>query len=198
MQSVNKQRGLSLIELMISVLIGGVLLAGYSKQFVAIEVNERILAREAMLSSEGHHLMAIMQKDIARAGYFHRDDLDKDNPFLYVDKAIVKSNDDSNCISYRYDKNKDGVLSGEYFGFRFKSNAIQRSKGSALDCSAIAGWESISDSANLVVLNLDFHIDEPAGHSGRVFIKIKLVLAHSSHTNSATEFNRTVLVRAMI
>lgn len=198
MLNAKTQQGLTLIELMISMLIGAVLLGGYSKQFIAIEVSEQTLARETMLTNEGHHLMGIMQKDIARAGFFYRVDAVKNNPFFYADMTLVKSNAATDCISYRYDKNKDGVLNSEYFGFRLNKKTIQRSKGSAIDCNAITGWESISDSANLSVDILEFNINEPEGNEGRSFIKIKLVLSHYQDPNSMTEFNRNVLVKAML
>lgn len=67
---MHRQRGLSLIELMISIGLGLVVLAALTSVFVNNSANRRDLDRSAVVLENGRYALSVLNSDLALAGYY--------------------------------------------------------------------------------------------------------------------------------
>jgi len=153
----SKQAGLGLIELMISITIGLIVIAGVIQIFVSTLVGSREILDQARLESELNGIMHWMSNDIRRAGYWGADGQDADwasgarNPFT---EGVNRINTPTNsCIlfSYNLDNDEGNASIGfcedclslpasfaapvyeidnmEMFGYRLVSGAVEAREG---------------------------------------------------------------------
>lgn len=160
-----RQRGLSLTELMISLLVGLIIMGAVLDTYLGIAAAERDALNAAKLNMELRGALDVMTDDIRRAGYRGRStdpDINNDpNPFVartgtpFTDLAIK---DSGTCIEFAYDANDNGLLDAatELYGFRIQSDTagtrVQvRTGGTNMDaatCSATGTtWEDLTDPA---------------------------------------------------
>ncbi|MCB1755507.1 MAG: PilW family protein [Gammaproteobacteria bacterium] len=92
-----RQRGMSLIELMIAMVIGLIILAGVINIFVASRQSTRYSDGLRSMQENGRQAVFVMQSAIRQAGYSTGD------PILAVDLA----NSDTDKISVRYQADSD-------------------------------------------------------------------------------------------
>ncbi|MBY4678236.1 prepilin-type N-terminal cleavage/methylation domain-containing protein [Marinobacterium arenosum] len=119
-QPVNKQAGLSLIELLISVTLGAIVLAGVINVFAATVGGSKDLLEQARLEQELNAILLWMSDDIRRAGYWGPEALQVDwgngdrNPF--IDGIQLPSVDElageaaNSCVLYSYNLDEDSDL----------------------------------------------------------------------------------------
>lgn len=166
-----KQNGVTLIELMIGLLVGTILIAGiavfYSNNS---KINSQLLYT-IRLEYEMNTAMALMKKDIRRAGYTSAATAllgtGNVNPFMVTNVSDI-SVPASNCILLTYDLNKNGVLpalgtagSDDRFGYRLNNQVIQIRPASDAEfaCDA-ANWDNLTNPRILQVTNLAFVLTE--------------------------------------
>jgi prepilin peptidase dependent protein B len=148
------QAGLTLIELMISIVLGLLILAAATTMTVkSMVINADTLA-SARLNQDVDSVTQVMVNDIRRAGF-------TGGTFFYADNEdlnIVSSS----CILYAYDANEDGVRDDdEKFGFRLVNSEVEMrttcSAGDtcATDCTT-GTWVSLTDNAFTTISNLAF------------------------------------------
>lgn len=164
---VVRQKGLSLVELMITITLGLLLIAALTAVFSnTLGVNSRSL-KLSQLHEEATAIMDLMVGEIRRTGY--RGDAaelvyDPANASTAFNNTIVISQysgeEANSCIVFSYDEDADGVHDGaaENYGFRMRDNKIQRRQSSA-GCDA-GGWQDVTTTAMLVVNDLDFTLTE--------------------------------------
>jgi len=153
-----KQSGLSLIELMISIVIGLIILAASLAVYVLIFKGTVIALRSSQLNYDLDNLMLVMTHDIRRAGYWGGavsgwDIDDQINPFMAAGVDLTINNDwdglGNDCIVYSYDFNNNGIVdNSELVGFRRNSDASvsMRVQGTDPDSCDDAGgtWEQLT------------------------------------------------------
>ena len=142
------QRGLSLVELMIGLVVGLFVIIGATSIYLTTIIGARDTINSAKLNMEIRGAMDAMVEDIRRAG-FGGDAFMVVNPSTdATDLTIYNS---GNCIVYSYDADADGSLATaspfEYFGFRVQGNTLQMRNGGAGNVSNCTngGWEGLTD-----------------------------------------------------
>lgn len=149
----NVQRGFTLIELMISMLIGLIILAAVIGMFVSMVKADNDYLKSIRLNQELRAAMSLITRDIRRAGNDGSGATRGTGPYPFSTSAsrlTVGNNvqgDVNACVGFAYDEDKDGVDDGndERFGYRWDSTegAIEiRKSGIACDTG---GWENITD-----------------------------------------------------
>lgn len=181
-----KQRGVSLIEIVVGLAIGFFILAGTVTVYIDSVRSTSDNLRMTHLDQQLRTAVSVMAKDLRRAGAVAAIDeatgaVDNDllvlNPFSTITLAGNCSGGVCDCILYSYDLDKDGLVdlgSGgcggtcaagfddngeqERFGFRLDNGAIQmRTGGSTYSCTQDS-WTAITDDA-LEVTGLRFELD---------------------------------------
>ncbi|NOT84244.1 MAG: prepilin-type N-terminal cleavage/methylation domain-containing protein [Methylococcaceae bacterium] len=162
---IRTQKGLSLIELMIGLLVGAIVVAGAIKIFTGSAKNSSDNIKLSMLNQDLRVMMDIMVRDIRRAGYRYNASITnapaflntiRHNPFTEIN---IEASDP--CITYLYDKNTATpsiIDSSERMGFRLKNDLLQmRRTSTALPC-ANGIWESIT-TPKVKITQLTFTLD---------------------------------------
>jgi type IV pilus assembly protein PilW len=179
---MKKQQGLTLIELMISLVLGLFLIAAVLSVFINTVRSSTDTIKAARLNHDLDMAMNLMISDIRRAGYSGGATFTYNafaNPFSTATTTVQINNSigtDNDCILYSYDADDgdsaDGVIDpngaldvDEYFGFRRKvvANAkgnnvgvIQMRLGNADCVAAGAQWQAITDENTLDVTAIKF------------------------------------------
>lgn len=164
-----RQRGLSLVELLVGVAVGLLLLVGLSSVYVSTAKGGRTTTQVNQLSQEMRAVMDIMVNDIRRAGYWGAPAVGVKNPFTEAATlpTIVQSGD-LGCILYAYDATYIGGAPGvvdakvDFFGFRLDNGIIwiatPGTLGStvAAGCGNTGGWTGLTDERGVKVTKLIF------------------------------------------
>lgn len=187
-----RQKGLSLLELMLALFLGTILLTISAQIFVTGTQHGRETSNAARLYQELRTAMDIMSNDIRRAGYWGsaRNDLGSganNNPFMDANTNI-SVNGSNNCILLSYDRNSDGSLPAvgtgddERYGYRLSNQAIQARPASAnFSCTAANNsWVNITDPNIVNVTQLTFtlttkEVDLPTGTTPASKIRLRYV-----------------------
>ena len=158
------QHGFSLVELMLSVVLGMVVVGAAVAVYVAMIQSSTGTVRTARLNYDMGSLMTYMANDIRRAGYWGGAAVGADpllNPFTAAGENIqILADWDGNgnpCIVYSYDADNDGAQQdSERFGFRLNDDGSvgMRMDGTVLaSCSDDDGtWErvTVQDNSEIV------------------------------------------------
>jgi prepilin peptidase dependent protein B len=178
-QRMRFQQGFTLVELMISIGLGIAAVSAIMFFYIANLSSSYTTLKSSKLNQEISTLMTLMVQDIRRAGYgslISNSDA-SNNPFSNSDTRLaiyttgsdseigVPDKDDGNasCIVFAYDKDIDLTLDNDdFFGFRLNGSEVEfrvngtDNKGCEDDNN---GWESITDSAEIIVDTLTFSLD---------------------------------------
>ena len=174
-----KNRGFSIIELMVAITFGLLVLASITSVMVSTLVTNSANLKMIRLDQELRTVMLMMTRNIRRAGSSANAVADvksntDTNPFdgiqlvdlaaptvlIYDDEGAAPVDAQGDCILFSYDLDDDGVLdANEAFGFRLDSNdgAVEIRQGGA-NCSQ-GGWQNLTDELSITITNLDFAID---------------------------------------
>ncbi|GAA5526171.1 hypothetical protein Maes01_02766 [Microbulbifer aestuariivivens] len=173
---LRKQRGLTLVELMISLTVGLVVIGAGSTVYVTTAVKSGSAIASSRLNQELMTLMSIMVLDIRRAGYWADAAVNPtQNPFsepdvtaLAVRPSIadpVAAATSGQCILFAYDADDDGILDNDnLFGFRLNNGVVQmRRNGDVVanarhdHCNdAEDNWQDVTDGNLFTVTDLTF------------------------------------------
>ncbi len=147
MNAAPRQRGLSLVELMIGLALGLLVVAGGMALMVAQVRTHRALLIETRLEQDLHTATDIIARDLRRAGYWAgaAENMRRTSVNPYIG---MSSNDDSSGAAvflYSRDGIEDGVIdSQEQFAFRLRDGALQMRLGAGT-------WQSLTDSSTMAV-----------------------------------------------
>lgn len=149
------QSGLSLIELMISIAVGLLLLAGVVSIYSNSVSSNSDALRTAKLNQDMRAIMLMMVNDIRRAGYNGSAAADVGggaaaNPFENIDTSTT------GCILFQYDLTPfDGIVStDEQFGYRLNDGKVE-SRAAGATCNG-SGWQALSDTNTVTITALTF------------------------------------------
>ena len=147
-----KQRGFTLIELMISIVIGLIILAAVIGMFVTMIKSDNDNLKSIRLNQELRAAMSLITRDIRRAGANQNAAVDSSttpptNPFSVAGgtRLTITANQQgllNSCITYSYDAN-DG--SNELYGYRHDSaDGTIEARANGAQCNA-GGWLTVTD-----------------------------------------------------
>jgi len=207
----SKHRGFSLIELMISLVIGLIIIAAGITIFVNTATTDFYQLKVTRLNQELRSTMNLMSRDIRRVGYIGPNGLagiigtgdwnpfispDNGANFLFVLEDV--NNADSNaatsdCIVFALDQNSNGSDDGnnERFGYRFANNTVQMRPNNGADCEA-NGWEAITDDNTIRITSLTFTPRSQRTGNDDNLILCSIDISLTGQLISDTSVNRTV------
>ena len=197
-----KQRGLSLIELMVSLTIGLFLMVGVASLLSSNMQFSTTSAKFVRLSQEMRAAMSFMQRDIRRAGawgnaFASLSSTTTTNPFYNVDASSP------GCILFTYDADQDGTQntssgSDERYGFLLDSNAIKMRNGSSTySCANSSEWEAITSNAVKITALTFTVISEAATSNTKVTVRkvtISMTGQLASDSSVTQSFTETVKI----
>lgn len=153
----HQQRGLSLVELMVGMVIGLVILAAAGTMYISSARTGRDTLISAQLNTTLRGAMEVMADEIRRAGY----SLAGGRNSAFMSRGAGTFSDlnvsaDGTCVEFSYDSDNDGTLdNAEYSGFRVQGLAVQMRNGGAgvvANC-ANGNWEAITDPNSVRIVN---------------------------------------------
>lgn len=151
-----RQRGMSIIELLIGVVVGLIVVAGAVKLMVDTLGGNRRLLLETRVNQDLRAAADLIARDIRRAGYWANatsgvfttfDSSAVPNPYRNITLA-------SNVIKYTFARDaNDTVESNEWAGYRLNNGALEMlvSRDQATDTDT---WAAITDPKVVTVTNL--------------------------------------------
>lgn len=159
----SRQKGVSLIELMVALGISLVLLLGMTRFLSTSLTSNASTMKATRLNQELRAIMLLISRDVRRAGYWGNassgigvGSAAYSNPFGTVNTATA------GCILYSYDRDGDGSQDGdEQYGVLLSGGvALLRSGGSGYSCTPGANntWEALSDSNVTTIGTLTFSL----------------------------------------
>lgn len=188
---MKKQQGLTLIELMISLVLGLFLIAATLNIYIGTVRSSSDTLKATRLNHDLEMAMSLMMNDIRRAGRWSGAMMEADsrsNPFTQATTDIRIRNFATptavvmtgNCILYSYDANAildtdtngDGVLDAdkipeadEFYGFRLNNGTIEmRMSGTTTADCTDGTWQSIVDENMITITAMQFSVEAlPAG-----------------------------------
>lgn len=137
-----RQRGLSLIELMIGVAVGLFIAIAASALLVGHLREHRALVLEARLMQDLRTVADLVTRDLRRAGYWGHAGAGA-NPYA----ALAPDAAASDAISLRYsmDATENDIVDGnEQFGFRLRAGVLELQLGAG-------NWQALTDAGTLTV-----------------------------------------------
>ena len=172
-QRFSKPTGFSLVELMISIVIGLVVVGGVISVFASAVKSHTDNLRMTRLNQELRTTMTLMTRELRRAGFWGgaktgvvlsapaegilntlptATALGQINPF-----AVVLPTIETNCITYNYDDIPYGAgpVAAEQRGFRLNAGgAVDSGTGTGVGCGGT--WAAITDSNAINITALTF------------------------------------------
>lgn len=209
------QRGLSLVEILVSMTLGVLLLLGLTTFMANTLVSDTRMMLLSKLNQEARATMTLMVRDIRRAGSWGSPDY-ASGPLAGVGAGPAYPNPQpftdlntgtAGCILYRYDKNANSLQDAtEYAGFRLSGGVVQMLDGPNVATATCAsgtstGWEPLTDARNTRVTGLTFALTNSApvyvsGTSGpniRVrFVTITLTVQSAADADLTLTLQETV------
>jgi len=185
---MNKQKGFTLIEIMIALILGIIVIGGAISIYISTIRGSIDITNSARLNYDLDSAMQLMVNDIRRAGYWGGAIAGSDainNPSdcsIPATRGNVFTCDASNiqirnvatpttvvnlgnCILYTYDGNDvaNGVVdTSEYYGFRLNGTELEMrisgTAATALDCGVDVQWRNISDENKVNITSLQFSL----------------------------------------
>ena len=173
----SRQRGVTLIELMIGLTVGALVTAGAITLFAKISFSGLENVRMVRLTEQLRSTLDVMRRDLQRAGYVDAWETGVATEITHLKVAemgtfgVISTGgtcadsdgdgfDECDCIAYSYDYDKDFTQNAsDIFGFRLNGAAIQRDIADAA-CVGGAGWQAVTDGEVNIEL-LTFEIEQP-------------------------------------
>lgn len=182
MSRIANNKGFTLVELLIGMVIGLTVLAGATYVYVTIVSSSASTLKASKLNTQVMSMMSIMVNDIRRAGYWSTfTETPSSNPFSQINNTAVTvldsmasdtpitlgTNADGQCITFSYDQNENGVLDTdlEHFGYRLNAGNIEiRTAGAVSDGDSCASgtWSALSDDELYTITRLSFNSQDSA------------------------------------
>jgi prepilin peptidase dependent protein B len=200
-----KQRGASLVELMIAMGLGlGSLSVVASVIGFGIGTNGKLLAN-SRLSEEVNAIGSLISRDIKRAGYNGITSALVGDPRVFpsgfANSVVVSQHPDesaNSCIVFAYDRNRNGVLdtvgTNENYGFRLRSGAVEIRMAGA---GCVDGrWQNLTDTDMVAITGLSFSLTQTT-FNAVVSTQVELFLEGELATDNkfSRQYTTSFLVR---
>ncbi|CNH51084.1 prepilin peptidase-dependent protein [Yersinia pekkanenii] len=164
--------GFSLPEVMLALSIGSLIVLSATQVFPKLLKQVSILQQHYRLELVMRQVMAVLEKDLQRAGFCHGE---------CQGKAVTTGNYQretaDSCLIVAYDLNRNGRWEGakhqesEYFGYRLRNKALEGQRGE-LNCDG-KGWERLFDPQDVTVTH--FSVKYVSWQTSDKFFSIRLV-----------------------
>ena len=136
MKTIQIQRGITLIEMMIAMLLGLIVTGTIITIFISNVKSSSENIQMIHLNQELRTVMGFVSDELKRAGYSGTAEPD------HMDFLTPTAG----CVLYAYDLDEDGdVDDDEKFGFRLNGNVIEW--GENVACGADANWTGLTESS---------------------------------------------------
>lgn len=153
-QARARQRGLSILELLVGAAVGMVVVSGAAMLFAKNVAGSRLLVAEARLNQDLRNAVDLLTRDLRRAGYWGNaiqgtqaigaSSLTTQNPYSTV------TNPSTTEVAYRFSRDagtdNNTLDAEEQFGFRLHDGALQMQAGS--------GWTDVTDKTAVTITEL--------------------------------------------
>ena len=186
--NLDRQRGLTIIELIIGLAVGLLVVGGAITMYIQAISSSNDTLRSSKLNQEISALMAVIIDDVRRAGYWYNFGFgnDSENPFSQENATVLTViNDMANdaaqgprgqgtCLVYSYDAtylggNVGGTLEAtDLFGFRLNGTVVQMRETGVVDGVACVGgtcdscnngtWQNVTDPNLIEITALNFDL----------------------------------------
>lgn len=166
--NVRAQRGLSLIELMVSIVIGLIVVLGAIQVYITTARGGIDSTRSNRLTQDLRAVLGIMMDDVRRAGHMADPTALATNPFTVVVGGRTDLLVTANCVRYSYDATWNGGAANvvdagtDFAGFRYAGNAVQfmvsTTNNSTANCNDDLGWENVTDPSVVNVTAMSFDV----------------------------------------
>ncbi len=169
---MKKLKGFTLIEIMISLLLGLIVIGGALSIYISTIRSSTDITNSARLNYDLDSVMQLMVNDIRRAGYWGGAISGADaktNNFTQAATDIQIRNiaapttavNSGNCILYTYDADSSGTVSAdEYYGFRLNGVELEAritgTVATAQSCGVGTQWNNIADENKVNISVLTF------------------------------------------
>ena len=177
------QYGMTLIELMISIVIGIVVTLGALSLFLTHLKTNSTQLKAIRLNQELRSALTLMSRDIRRSGHYRdaASNIGAANPFSQL--TITNSN---RTINFSYDAEDDGTT--ETYGYRLDTTngTIQTCASTTTACT---DWQDLTDGTLTSVSALTF-TQTTTSVGGTSLVKIAISLTGSLRSDST--FTRTL------
>lgn len=185
---LTRQRGVTMVELMIGMAIGIVVVGGAISVYTSSVRSSSDTLKSSKLSQEVNTLLHVIANDARRAGFWGDIDMDAldENPFNQQAATALVVRDDmasnaiqgptgqGSCLLYAYDAtylpgNVAGVIEAtDLFGFRLNGSVVQMRQTGVVDGAACIGgtcnsctngtWENVTDPDLIEITALTFDL----------------------------------------
>ncbi len=180
--SLHKQRGVSLVELMVGLVAGLIVIGGVTSVYLTTIVSSANTLKQSKLNQEMTTLMSVMAADIRRAGVWQTGidyQAPQDNPYAQFNNTALEvfaANSDATsagpqgsgvCIVYAYDAfaGSNSLEATDLRGFRLNGNVVEMrqqgdpaSGGGNLCNDANDTWAAITDNNVINITSLSFDL----------------------------------------
>jgi len=204
----HKQKGFTLIELMIALVLGLLVTATainiYVKNMASQTQNLQLMA----LNQDMRAMMDLMVRDIRRSGFATSSpdtnfDCLKSNPFNkmgFFDSGTASVANPASCIVFAYNLNDNlvgnvcTIESADRFGFRVSNGTLQMKNGGGTEATCAAGtWEGISNSN--VTITSEFTITSTELDITEMFADADGVCNVGEDCNTCADGNQCLTIR---
>ena len=151
-------KGFTLIELMISIVIGMLILSAVLTMFTGMLRSNNDNLKAIRLNQDLRATMSIISRNIRRSGSNRSAAANSvttppTNPFQLLAISSNQSGTANKCITFSYDAD-DGL--NELYGYRFdNTNSEVESRSGGAACSA-GGWDAVTDNTLVTITDLNF------------------------------------------
>lgn len=188
-----RQKGFTLVELMIALALGLVVMGGALSMVTSILATNISMLKITRLDQELKAVMMMITRDLRRAGSHGRiaEDILAGHIIFPDPFSEIHVSADSHCILFSYDKESDGALdTNDRYGFRLdtEDKAIEIRKAGA-NCVE-GGWENVTDENAIEITALEIEDLSPPSISSAGY-QISLRQFHITLTGRLKE-NTTV------
>jgi prepilin peptidase dependent protein B len=144
-----RQRGLSLVELILGLAVGLWITAAAGSLLTAQLRDYRAIVREIRLTQDLRAAADLVARDLRRAGYWGHAGAAGSNPYADLDigGTDASAGKSAGAVALRYSMDpveNDLVDTNEQFGFRLQNGAIELQLGAG-------NWQPLTDPAQLTV-----------------------------------------------
>lgn len=197
----NTQRGFTLIELMVSMVVGLIILAAVIGMFVSMIKADNDYLKSVRLNQELRAAMSLLTRDIRRAGVNRNAAVNSPaNPFSVAGTTKISIGTPGpttgTSISFSYDEVADAIT--ELYGYRLNSTAgTERIESCSGDTVAGCGaWQPVTDESLVKITALSF-TDSIVTQSGINIRQITVALTGQLRRDSTVSraLTETVKVR---
>ena len=175
MSIFDKQSGATLVELLISIVIGLIIAASMMGMYLTSTTNSGHLLKTSKLNQELISLITVMENDIRRAGTTGPGggSGDPDDHLVYPESSVFKILDiknDGRCIIYSYDADLDGDITtsdgkNDIYGFSLGADGVvymlqNHDEDNYIgDCTVTdEEWLPLTNKNVVTITNLDFKV----------------------------------------